>query len=153
MISEVSREGDFSTLIASVREQLNLPEPTRSRILLEIADDLGDLYRHHRNNGMTDLDARRRVEEAMQLSSQVMAEIVKVHASSYQRFLDNLSSQAQSRLERAVLLLLSLIVSLAVRSAAITGPVFVQAGSFLWPVLACFVVAVVFGIRRAQRFF
>lgn len=145
--------GDFSSLLASVREQLNLPEPTRSRILLEIAADLEDLYRHHRNDGMTDFDARRRVEEAMQLSSQVLAEIVKVHASPYQRFLDSLGSRARSRWERGALLALSLVVSLVVLSAAVSGPVFVQAGLFLWPVLACFVGAVVLGIRRSYALF
>jgi len=145
--------GDFSALLASVRERLNLPEPTRSRILLEIADDLGQLYRHHRNDGMSDRDAHRRVEEAMELSSQVLTEIVKVHASPYQRFLDNLSSRTRSRWERGALLLLSLIVCLVVLSAAVTGPVFIQASPYVWPVLACFVGAVVLGFRRAHALY
>jgi hypothetical protein len=153
MSEAVGAAGDFSALLASVRDQLNLPEPARSRILLEIADDLEELYRHHRSDGVTDFEARRRVEDAMQLSSQVLAEIVKVHSSPYQRFLDNLSSRARSRWERGALLVLSLVVSLVVLSAAVTGPVFVQAGPFLWPVLACFLGAFVLGFRRAHALF
>lgn len=151
--ADTRRSEDFSSLLASVRDRLNLPEPTRSRILLEIADDLGELYWHHRDDGMSDRDARRRVEEAMELSSQVLTEIVKVHASPYQRFLDSLSSRTRSRWERGALLMLSLVVCLVVLSAAVTGPVFVQAGPYLWPALACFVGAVVLAFRRAHALY
>lgn len=143
----------FSSLLASVRTQLKIPEPTRSRILLEIANDLEELYSHHRSAGLSEVRARRRVEEAMELSTAVLAEIVRVHASPYQRFLDHLSSRARTRWERGALVTLGLVVCLIVLSVASAGPVFVQARPFIWPVLACFAGAAILAIQRTYALF
>jgi hypothetical protein len=152
-VGNTEQANHFSDLLASVREQLKLPEPTRSRILLEIANDLEELFLHHRSAGLSAARARERVEQAMELSTTVLAEIVKVHASPYQRFLDHLSSRARARWERGALLALGLAVCLIVLSVAAVGPVFVQARPFIWPVLACFLGAAILAIQRTHALF
>jgi hypothetical protein len=121
--------------------------------VLEIAGDLEELYLHHRADGLSDAEARRRVEETMDFSSQVLAEIVKVHASPYQRLLDQLSSRTRERWERVALLILGLCVCGMVAALAGAGPVFQQARPYSWPVLACFAGAVFTAVRQAHMLF
>ena len=42
----------FAGVLKRVSDGLDLPQPTRSRILLEMAGDLQDLYEHHLGQGM-----------------------------------------------------------------------------------------------------
>lgn len=43
----------FKTLLININNKLELPQPTRSRIILEISADLNDAYHTFQSQGMS----------------------------------------------------------------------------------------------------
>jgi hypothetical protein len=121
--------------------------------LLEIADDLEGLYQHYRDTGLDDAVARKRAADEMDLTPGVLTDLIGVHTSPYQRFLDSLSDRARSRWERGLLLLLSVFVCFVVLTTSRAGSIFAQANIFVWPVLLCFTVGLILGLERAYVLF
>lgn len=100
----------ISDCLRKLSARLPIPEPARSRVLLEIATDMEDLFQHHQDRGASSEEAVRIVEEQFDLSDEVLRELVQLHSSPLQRSLDGISRQAQSRWERGVLALVALFV-------------------------------------------
>jgi hypothetical protein len=140
-------------VLGALQQQLILPQPARSRVLLEISDDLEGLYQHYLSTGLDEASARNRAVEEMNLTPEILTDLIEVHASPYQRFLDGLSDRARSRWERGLLVLLSLFACFVVGATTRSGSVFAQANVFVWPVLLCFAVGLVTGLQRAYVLF
>ncbi len=100
----------FAGELRSIAARLDLPQPTRSRVLLEIAADLEDAYSHHRDRGLADAAARRTALDRFELSDDALQELVTLHAPRLRRLLDGLSQRGRDRVERAALGLLLLFV-------------------------------------------
>ena len=101
---------DFSSLLRHVAVRLPVPEPTRSRILLEIATDMEDLFHHLVDGGMEEEGALTAVTEQFDLSDEALRELAQIHTSPISCSLDGLSGQARSTWERVILGLVSLFV-------------------------------------------
>lgn len=138
----------FAETLNTINDRLDLSHPARSRVLLEIAADLEDLYRHFRDQGLSEVEASRRAEEHCDLSDEALAQLVGVHGSPYRRFLDRLGAQARSRWERAVLAILLLLVGTSTGRALAGSDLFNAAGPFVWPALACTSIAVSIGLMK-----
>lgn len=101
----------FSPHLRNLATRLPIPEPMRSRVLLEIATDMEDLFRHLVEGGMGEEAAARSVVEHFDLSEDALRDLAKVHNSPLSRSLEGLSSQAGTRWERALLGLVALFVA------------------------------------------
>jgi hypothetical protein len=143
----------FPELLGVLQQKLVLPQPARSRVLLEIADDLEGLYQHYKNAGLDDEAARRRTVEGMDLAPEVLTDLIEIHTSPYERFLDGLSERARSRWERGLLVALSAFVCFLLALAVRAGPVFSQANAFIWPVLVCLGIGIVLSLERVYVLF
>ena len=53
----------FAELLGRTAARLDIPQPARSRVLLELAGDLDALYEHYRGLGLEEDEASRRVAE------------------------------------------------------------------------------------------
>ena len=102
----------FADVLKDINGKLDLPQPEKSHILLEIASDLEDIYRAYRERGLGEEEARRRAEEKLDLSDEALRELVEIHQSGLRKFLGRISEQARSRWER-VLLAMALLFALA----------------------------------------
>ena len=104
---------EFSEHLKGLSARLSLPAAVRSRVLLEIANDMEDLLRHHLERGIDRVDAVRAVEEQFDLSEEALRALVEVHRSPLQRSLEGLSRQVRRPWERAVLGVVALSLALA----------------------------------------
>jgi hypothetical protein len=125
----------FADTLRRLNDKLDLPQPVRSRILLEIDSDLNALYQHFRDSGLSEETARRQAVEHCDLSDEALAELVDVHTSWFRRFLDRFSVQAQTRWERAFLILLLVFVAAVTAPLVVSIRVFEVASFAVWPVL------------------
>lgn len=127
----------FADILGALSDRLDLPQPARSRLLIEIADDLEDLFEHHRRQGLSEAEARRRAIETCDLSDEALQGLATVHASGIRRLLDRLGEQAGSRGEW-LLFLMSMLCALAVGiPTVLTSNVIGSASLAVWPILAC----------------
>ena len=143
----------FAATLTGISERLDLPQPARSRILLEIAGDMEDLYAAYRREGLPEEEARRRAIAGCDLSDEALAALAAVHHGPVRRQLDRLSARDLRRWERGVLLVVVAAAFQASGWLTRSGRIFDDAGSFAWPLLGVAVVGLVMaGVKFYQLF-
>jgi len=142
---------DFADVLLPLSARLPLPQPARSRVLLEIAADLEAMYRHYREAGLSEAEARSKAVDAFDLSDQALADLVQVHTSAFRKLLDRLSVQAQSRWERTLLVLVAVAVAAAALRLYTGGPVIADAGWLVWPPLFCAAAGLLLGLAQSYQ--
>lgn len=125
----------FSDTLRALSLRLDVPQPAKSRILLEVAGDLHDLYDHYRSQGLDEDAARERAVALVDLSGEALEDLVKLHQSTWTRLLDRLSMRAQLRWERAVLVASFCFILLVAGRQILMTDLAVLASEFKWPVL------------------
>ena len=124
----------FSSLLQSINDRLDVPQPRKSRILLEIAADLEDAYAFFIEQGHTDDEATQLTQERFILDDSTIAELTSVHQPLMKKILDRFSLQVQNRWERIILVLTLLTVAAVSGQVMMTSTFFENSSPFVWPV-------------------
>jgi hypothetical protein len=143
----------FTRLLRETNERLNLPQPARSRIILEMASDLEELYDHYRSQGLSEEQAVRKSEETFQLSDEALAELESIHESAFKKIMDRLSVQARTRWERSILVVIMLFVALFAGRSAVRGGFIDDAGAFIWPLVGTAITALIVTIIKGYKLY
>jgi hypothetical protein len=126
----------FAHLLQKIGERLDVAEPTRTRILLEVAADLEDTYQHHLDHGLAPHEAERRAAEAFGASEETLGLLARIHRGSIASVGDRMSQQLGTTWAKILLILLLLFEVLAA-GRILTDPWFiVRPSPFLWPIAA-----------------
>lgn len=99
----------FVRVLRQVDRRLRAPEPGRSRILVEMAHDLEDLYRSYRERGLSEAEARREAEKWLAPSPAALASLQTVHRPAFDRLLDRLGATTRGRVELFLVTIVSLL--------------------------------------------
>jgi hypothetical protein len=143
----------FSDILTTTASRLTVPEPAHSRILLELAADMEDLFRAYVEKGHLEDEARAAVREHFDLSDEALRELARVHDTPIQGILNGLSSHAQSNWERLVLAVLVVGASLLLGRVVLQEGVIGASSVFVWPVVITALVALGFGVATGRRLF
>jgi len=144
---------EFTPSLRQISARLSVPEPIRSRILLEIASDMEDLLDHHLAEGM---DRSVGVEEVLarfDLSGEALRELEEVHRSTVQRSLDGLLRQAATRWERGILAVLALFFALGLLRFLLTPDLVSHASPLVIALLGLVGLGLVQAVRLAFALF
>jgi hypothetical protein len=136
---------DLTRVLRDIHDRLDLPQPARSRVIIEIASDIQDLEEQLVGEGMA--------LERCDLSDDAVAELARVHSPVYRRFLDRLSAQARTRWERSMLALACLVVVLTTGQAVVSVEVLRAGGVVAWLATAVAVAALLFAATRGYAAF
>lgn len=139
---------DFAAHLRALSTRLVVPEPARSRILLEVASDMEDLLQHYLDGGMERTGAVEAVQERFDLSDEALKELVEVHASPFHQSLEGISGQARRRWERLVLALVAVFVLPGLVFPLAQPRVLVDSGPLAWGLLLTLAVALILGVRE-----
>lgn len=136
----------FAKTLQTVRDRLEVPEPSRSRILLEMASDLEDSYQYHLDRGHDEAEAMRRAEEAFGSSEEALQHLSRIHQRGVGGLADRVSNQVGGIWEKILLLAILLFeIWLAIEFLS-SEWFFFYVSPFVWPIagiaLAAFGVAV-----------
>lgn len=138
----------FAPLLKTINEKLNLPQPTKSKIVLEIAADLDDLFHLYVTKGLSENEARKRAAEKFDVSDEALAQLVRIHETGFRKFIYKLSEQAQTRWERvALFIILLLIIAAGIHTVTVTQS-FHNSNFFIWPILGIAFVAIIFSLNK-----
>lgn len=135
----------WTEILLPLSARLPLPQPARSRVLLEVAADLEDVFQHYRAAGLSDEEARRKAVDTFELSDTALTELVQVHISPIRKLLDRLSVRSLSLWERVLLALVALTTLFVSGRLLVAQGIAADAGLFLWPPALCGVAGVVLG--------
>jgi hypothetical protein len=128
--------------------RLTVPEPARSRILLEIAADMEGLYGEYVDRGLTEEDAEAAVMDHFDLSDEVLRELVRVHDKPLERSLETLSGQVRGPWSSFLLVLFALFVIVGSGALLFKGQVYRDASGLVWIVIPILVVGLAMAARR-----
>ena len=138
----------FARELRKIHRMLDIPQPSRSRVVLEIAADMEDLYEHYIARGLDEEEAAARTIETFDLSAEPIAAIADVHAPPFRRFLDRFPARTRGIAERTALVIATAPVALIGYRLARSGGMFEDTGAWIWPLLAGTVAVVALGITK-----
>lgn len=130
----------YVPILEKVNRELDLPQPQKSRILLEIAADLDDACQYYRNKGFDEKEALKLAEEKIILSESALSDLSELHKPAYRRFLDKISEQTRSRWEKFLLLTTISMITYFIILLISQTPFFREASSLIYPSLFIFTV-------------
>ena len=143
----------FTPLLKSINDRLDLPQPTKSRIILEIAADLDDLYQLYLSRGISEQEAAQNAEEKFDLTDEALNELVQIHQSLFRKLMDRITAQTQQRWEKVVfVLMLIFIISISVQGI-FSNQFFLQASKWIYPVLGIFLAAILISIPKFYQLY
>jgi len=142
----------FAEVLKRVSDGLDLPQPTRSRILLEMAGDLEDLYEHHRGQGLDEDKAAQRAEEAFAASDEALKHLARIHEANG-GLTDRVARQAGSWWEKVLLVIWLLAVILVAGTVASEERFFAIVSPFVWPIAGLALAALVFSLWKLYELF
>ena len=143
----------FTGLLRSLSDRLDLPQPARSRILLEIAGDLEALFQSFVDKGLPEEEAERETLAQVDLSDEALEALGRVHGGWFRRVVYALAQRGGAGWERALLVLLvggGVILSGGVLQAV---PMSRVAGLWFLPVACAALGAVVVAVWKAYVLF
>lgn len=134
----------FAAVLRRASDRLELPESIKSRILLEMAGDLEDLYQHHLDQGLDPAEAARRAEEAFATSDEALRHLANIHRSGPGRLTDRLTSPVETWWEKVLLVVLVAAFVAITATTATHERFFLVVSPFVWPIAGLAVAA--FGV-------
>ena len=143
----------FTQLLKSINERLNLPQPTKSRIILEIAADLDDLYQLYLSRGLEENEAAKKAVDKIDLTDEALNELVQIHQSLIRKLLHKITAQAQSRWEKVIFVLLLIFVVAISIQGVFSAQFFLQASKWIYPVLGIFLSAILISIPKFYQLY
>jgi len=143
----------FAGTLSEASRRLDLPRPVRSRVVLELAADLEDLFEHFVSEGMSEDEAEARALERVELSDQAVARLLQVHASAASRLVNRVSERTRALWERVLLLVVGLFVVAVLGREMLTASIFSGASRFLWPVAAASLVGILLVLWKIYALF
>jgi len=138
----------FRDVLAELNERLEVPQPARARILLELAADLEDIYQVSRETGQSEEEAHERALSFVSADSESLSALVQVHGSFVRRVLDRVSEGTRTKIERTMLALCAFTFAWLGFQLAMSENIFGDAGPFAWPLLVLFLAGAVIAVER-----
>jgi len=143
----------FGDVLSGVAARLEVREPAHSRILLELAADMEDLFRAYLEKGLPEEEARETVVERFQLSDDALRDLARVHDTTLQRSLDTLSGPVRGLWARALLGLVALSVLVPSGQILVRAEAYRDAGPVVFLLLPLLAAGVFLGIWKGVRLF
>lgn len=143
----------FHAHLNELNHQLNLPQPTKSRVLLEIASDLEDSYSFYKNQGLSDSEALQKAQERFSIDERTLVEIEAVHRSFFSRWLESLSERTRITWERILLVLLTLVVVISGLFSSVSHNALFHAGYYAYILLVIFASAMIISLQKFYQFY
>lgn len=143
----------FAEILRRAADGLDLPQPTKSNVLLELAADLEDLFRHYRAQGKDEEDATRMVEERFRVSDDVLLQLTRVHRSAFQCWLERVSDRTRSLWERSLLFLVVLLTVAAAWLQLAGTTLFRDVSRFIWPLGAIAALALALTLAKTYQLY
>ncbi len=143
----------FNNLLTEINNKLELPQPLKSRVLLEISGDIEELYMTYLKRGLSEEEADSKTRDKFSLSESTLEELVQIHSTPYKRWFDRLSQRAQTKWEQILLALIFVLVLLSFMQVITATPFFSSASKFIYPILLTLLFATVFFVVKFYQLY
>jgi len=139
----------FTPILKRINDSLDLPQPIKSRIILEMASDLEDAYIFYLQKGLNKNEAAQKAEEKFILTDEALSELTQIHQPLFRKFMDKLFDQAQTRWEKVILFLVLLSITTIGLKIIFTTQFFFRASNFVWLILCLFFGIIIISLAKS----
>ena len=143
----------FAPILEELNQKLDLPQPQKSRIILEIAYDLEEAYNAYRQQGLSHGEAFAKAQEKFAVNDASLAELVRIHQAPFKRWANQLSQRTLRRWERITLLLILLFISALSAQTILQTPFMQRTSPWAWPILAIFAAIVALALAKFYQLY
>ena len=140
-------------ILNKIHEKLNLPQPEKSRVFMEIKNDMEDLYEFYLAKGFPDNEAANKTEEKFNADDNTIQQLLLIHESKYNKWLNNISAQTQKKWERSILIFLLLFIFVFIGRQFTAHDFFLNSSVFILPIAPIFIAAVGISIWKVYQLF
>lgn len=143
----------FQNLLTEINAKLELPQPLKSRIIWEIADDIEETFKAYIKRGLSEEDAETKTKDKFTLSETAIIELTQIHLTPYRRWLDKFSRGAQSKWEKFLLIIIFTLILSSLAKVVYSTPFFVNASYFIYPILTALLFATILFIVKFYQLY
>ena len=143
----------FINYLQELNQRIQLPQPQKSRIILEISADLTDLYKYYLQQGMNEEQAKQSALDRMAVSDEEVTELVQIHDHWINRLMNKLSNQGRNRWEKILLLFLIAFTVIFSGNVIFNHEFFRHSSVFITPVLILAISLIIHVITRVYKLF
>ncbi len=143
----------FAYILRDLSEKLELPQPVKSRILLEVSADIEDFYYIQLDDGCTEDEAITKVEEKFIFTDESLSNLKEIHKTFYDRIVNKFSEHARNRWERMLLILTLLFITAYSGKQMLTMEFLRNASKFIWPVYGFGLIIVTIGLMKVYSLY
>ena len=143
----------FTGILKEINEKLDLPQPEKSKIILEISSDLNDALAHYLAEGLPREDAIAKATETFKISDDSINQLTQIHESLFRRLMDRLSKQVLNRWEKGGLIILVLFISIFTGHIFLNHEFFTNASRFVWSVAGIALVVMIMTLWKFYQLF
>jgi len=133
----------FSNLLKEINKKLNIPQPAKSRVILEIAADLEDTYNICIKSGMSEAESLEKLQEKFTLSDDAIKQLIEIHANPFRLWLDKIIGKNQSLWEKVMLFVVFLFLAGTTIHVVTTTPFFSRASVFIYPLIIILIFTII----------
>ncbi|MEJ2542936.1 MAG: hypothetical protein P8Y99_02610 [Calditrichaceae bacterium] len=143
----------FTDLLKKYSNKINLPQPKKARILLEIAADLNDTYSYYLQKGDNEQEAYRKACEKFELSDEVINDLNKVHMTNFYQWVLNTLGFSQTLFERLIFGLVGISVMIIVLYTALTTTFFINVSVYTYLIFAILIAVTILSLFKIHQLY
>lgn len=143
----------FARVLSEAHDHLQIPEPSRTRVLLEMASDLEDSYQFHLSQGCDETEATRRAEESFGTSEEALKHLTRIHESGLGGMQNRISNQIGRPWEKVLLVAIVAFEIWATAKIVSHEAFFMFLSPFLWPIAALALAALGVTVWKLYQIF
>ncbi len=143
----------FSPILKQLYEKLDLPQPEKSRVILEVAADMEDTYQNYIDQGLSVKKSIDLTRDQFQFDDISIHELNQIHQTGLQKLLSKFSDQARSWWERAALILILMFIILFSGQVILTKSFLLETSRFVWPILGIGIIMMILALVKFYEVF
>ena len=143
----------FASILKKVNEKIDLPQPMKSRILLEISADLNDLFDLYSQQGLNEKDAMEQAIQKCNLNEETLNELINVYDTGIYKWLNNISDRTRNKWEKLSLIFIILFAIYFVGQVILSQQFFLNASIYVMPVVGIGLIAMILFIIKFYKLF
>jgi hypothetical protein len=139
----------FKETLQEINQRLVLPQPLKSRVMLEMSADLNDAYDYFIQQGKNPMQAQKMAEEKFTLTDQSIKELAMMHQSFFRKLADSTSQYRINILEKACVAIILFILAYLSVSVLLSENFKMFASIYNWPILGFTLSAISFFLYKS----
>ena len=143
----------FSSILKPLYDKLDLPQPEKSRVIIEVAADMEDTYQSYLEQGFSEEKSIDLTKTHFQFDETSIKELNQIHQTGFQKLLLKLSDQARSWWERAALIFILIFIVQFSGQFILTKSFLLETSRFVWPILGIGMIMMILALAKFYEVF